>query len=75
MTTKREKKYPCPIPGCWQKTSTERSLCSACRSWWYRISTKTHQELAQYVQRVGRFSGRLTRISNITHNIGGRKVA
>jgi len=53
------KTKPCPMAGCWQAIGLKRALCVACASWWSRVSLKNAAELAGYMQRVGRFAGRL----------------
>ena len=60
MRSKRTK--PCPIEGCWEQIGVRRALCAACTNWWYRISLKSTHELASYVRRMTRYSGRLVHL-------------
>jgi len=48
----------CPIPDCWEQIPEHHALCPACRSWWQRMQMKDERELASYMQRLGRFTGR-----------------
>lgn len=59
MKTKPTKQ--CPMENCWEQIPVRRHLCSACTSWWHRLQIKDERELASYLQRLGRFSGRFTR--------------
>ncbi len=61
----RNRLYPCSIPDCWKTVAVEHTLCTACRSWWYRISIKSHEELSTYIQKIKRYGGRLGRIGGL----------
>jgi hypothetical protein len=58
------KEKRCPIPECWNMIPDRKAMCGACSSWWYRVSVLTAAELGGYMQRMGRFSGRLGHIRN-----------
>ncbi len=61
----RAKVQMCPMPGCWRESARIKGgMCTACLSWWHRISIYSPRELAAYLQRLGRFSGRFSHMRN-----------
>ena len=61
----KDKVRMCPMPGCWRESLTKKGgFCSACSSWWNRISIKNGSEMAHYMQRLGRFTGRFGYMRN-----------
>jgi hypothetical protein len=64
VTKPKGKQKHCPIPECWNMIPAGAGMCPACRSWWYRVQIKTPGELGVYMQRMGRFGGRVGFIRN-----------
>lgn len=64
-----KKPRKCPIEGCQEMTPGGR-LCSACKSWWWRVQLKTSNQLADYLHRLDRYAGRARRL-----HMGARKGA
>lgn len=60
----------CPVENCWQPVKAA-GLCGACYSWWNRIKFKDAPQLAEYLQRLNRFSGRAGRIAPAVRKHGG----
>lgn len=55
---KRAKKG-CDMPGCDARCSHHKTFCDACTSWWYRMTTKTPEELLAYMKKQNRMSHRI----------------
>lgn len=56
---KAKPQFKCGIENCWNFVPVEGRFCVACRAWWYRIVLKDPNDLADYVRKVTRYSGRL----------------
>lgn len=61
---KRDEARKCAIPACWQEAASG-GLCSACRSWWWRIQLYTPAQLGTYVKRLDRFASRAQRLGGM----------
>lgn len=58
-TRKKKPQFKCAIENCWNLVRVEGRFCVACQAWWYRIVLKDANDLAEYVRKVTRYSGRL----------------